>query len=255
MAIFIDVVRSEWIKLRSLRSTYWSLVVAAVAMVGLGALFSSRYDHFGPTERASINPASFSLSGFFMAQLAIGVVGVLIITNEYSTGSIRSTLAAVPQRRTVLGAKAVVLTAVVAVVAIPSSFGAFFAGQAILAGKTTQAHLSDPGALRAVVGAGLYLSALALGALALGAIIRRTAGAIATLAGLVFVLPGLVGALPSSWQNVTRFLPASAGQAIIGHSRFATTHVLTPWTGFGVFCAYVVVAVVVATFTLNRRDA
>jgi hypothetical protein len=112
--------------------------------------------------------------------------------------------------------------------------------------------------LRAVIGAGLYLTVLVTGSLSLGTLIRRPSGAIATVAGLVFVLPGLVGALPSSWQSATRYLPSSAGQAIIGHTRFASasTHtLLSPWTGFGLFCAYVAATFVAAAINLNHRDA
>ena len=254
--VLFDAIRSESIKLRSVRSTYWTLTLAAVAMVGLGSLFASRYTHLTPAEQASVDPASYSLSGFFLAQLAIGVLGVLVMTSEYSTGSIRATLAALPQRLTLLTAKAIVLLTATAPVAIAGSFAAFFAGQATLPAGVA-VHLNDPGVLRAVLGAGLYLTVLGVGSLALGALIRRPAGAIATVVGLVFVLPGLVAALPTSWVNVTRYLPSSAGQAIIGHTRFASksgSNLLSPWAGFGLFCGYVAVAFAAAAITLNRRD-
>jgi len=256
--IMTGAILSEWVKLRSVRSTYWTLGLAAVAMIGLGALFASRFDHLTPAEQANINPASYSLSGFFLAQLAVGVLGVLAIANEYSTGSIRATLIALPQRRTLLGAKAIVVVAVTAPVAIGSSFAAFEAGQTILSPATSSARLGDPGVARAVIGAGLYLTVLGLGSLALGALIRRAAGAIATVVGLVFVLPGLVGALPTSWQTVTRYLPSSAGQAIIGHTRFASASshtLLAPWAGFGLFCGYVAATYLAALVALDRRDA
>ena len=253
--IVVDVVRSEWIKLRSVRSTYWTLLVVPVAMIGLGVLFASRFDHLSPSARVTANPASYSLSGFFLAQLAIGSLGVLIMTNEYSSGGIRATFAAVPQRITLLHGKIIVLTAVAAVVGIASSFGAFFAGQAALSGQTAVAHLGDPGVLRAVIGSGLYLTLVALLGLAFGALIRRSAGAVAALFGLVFVLPGLVAALPSSWQSATRFLPSATGQAIIGRTKFAPTHVLSPWLGFGLFSCYAAFALVSAAFLLRSRDA
>lgn len=255
--VLADAVRSEWIKLRSVRSTYWTLTLTAVAMVGLGALFASRFTHLTPAEQASISPASYSLSGFFLAQLAVGVLGVLTMASEYSTGSIRATLTALPQRPTMLAAKAVVLLSVTAPVTVAASFAAFLVGQAILPASVA-AHLDDPGVLRSVIGAALYLIVLGLGSLTLGALIRRASGAIATVVGLVFVLPGLVGALPSSWQSVTRYLPSSAGQAIIGHTRFASAsnrNLLSPWAGFGLFCTYVAVTAVAAAITLVRRDA
>jgi ABC-2 type transport system permease protein len=249
------VARSEWTKLRSVRSTYWTILAAAAAMIGLAglisAVFVNRYNHLNPADKASFHPVAFSLSGIFLAQLAIGVLGVLVITAEYSTGSIRSTLAATPQRRTVLGAKAAVFAAVTAVVGIAASFGAFFVGQAILSGKGIEAHIGDPGALRAVVGAGLYLAVLGLLALGLGTLIRHSAGAIASLFGLRFVLPGIVSALPTSWDRaISPYLPSNAGQALIGAGH-GGSDLLSPWVGFAVFCAYAVAAGIM----LRRRDA
>ncbi|MEA2589607.1 MAG: type transport system permease protein [Actinomycetota bacterium] len=254
-----DVVRSEWTKLRSVRSTYWTLLAAAAAMVGLAGLLSAvyvnRYDTLSAAEKARFHPVVFSLNGLFLAQLAIGVLGVLVITAEYTTGSIRSTLAAVPQRATVLAAKAAVFSAVTATVGIAASFGAFFVGQAILSGKGIGANIGDPGALRAVVGAGLYLAVLGLLALGLGTLIRRTAGAIAAVFGLIFVLPGIVAALPSSWNTaISPYLPSNAGQAILGAGRGGAA-ALSPWVGFGVFCAYAAAALVASVIMLARRDA
>lgn len=255
--VMVDAVRSEWIKTRSVRSTYWTLLAAMIAMVGLGALFASRYSQLTPSEQITINPTSYSLSGFFLAQLAVGVLAVLAMTSEYSTGSIRATLCSLPQRLTLLAAKSAVLIAITLPVATAASFAAFYTGQAILPTHAA-AHLGNPGVLRSVLGAGLYLTALGVGSLALGALIRRAAGAIATVVALVFVLPGIVGALPTSWQNVTRYLPSSAGQAIIGHTRFASTSnhaLLSPWTGFTVFIGYVAFALTTAAITLERRDS
>jgi ABC-type transport system involved in multi-copper enzyme maturation permease subunit len=253
-----DLLRSEWTKLRSVRSTYWTLFAAALSMVGLATLLSAvyvnRYDRVSNARRATFHPVAFSLSGIFLAQLAIGVLGVLIITAEYSSGSIRSTFTAVPQRRAVLVAKAAVFAAVTAVVGVGASFAAFFVGQAILSGKGIGAQIGDPGALRAVVGAGLYLAVLGLLALGLGALIHHSAGAIAAVFGLVFVLPGIVAALPSSWDKaISPYLPSNAGQAIIGTSHGVAS--LSPWAGFGIFCAYATAALVAAAVMLQRRDA
>jgi ABC-2 type transport system permease protein len=199
----LDLVRAEWTKLRTLRSTWWTLTLTVAGMVVLGALFCARYGIGGisPADRVSFDPSAWSLSGFFLAQLAVGVLGVLAITSEYHSGSIRATLAAAPQRLLVLGAKAVVLAASTTVVGIASALAAFLVGQAILAHKGLQAHLGDPGVARAVVGAGLYLAVLSLLALGVGTLVRSTVGATAVVVGLVFILPGIVGALPASWED------------------------------------------------------
>jgi ABC-2 type transport system permease protein len=254
----VDAMRSEWTKMRSVRSTYWTLLVAGGMMVGLAALFCgayvSRYDRLSPLERATFRPITFSLNGVFLAQLAIGVLGVLVMTSEFGTGMIRATFTAMPQRRLVLAAKATVFAAAAAAVGIASSFAAFFAGQAILAQKGIGVSITHPGALRSVFGAGLYLTVLGLLALGLGTIIRRTAGSIATLFGIVFVLPILVAQLPSSWSDpISKYLPSSAGLAIIGGERGTTT--LSPWVGFGVFCLYAAAALAVGAVSLARRDA
>jgi ABC-type transport system involved in multi-copper enzyme maturation permease subunit len=221
-----DVARSEWVKLRTVRSTYWTLLLTGAGMTGFGALLTAAYArHYGTlaaAARRGFDPAAYSLSGFFLAQLAIGVLGVVVITSEYATGSIRSTFAAAPQRITVLAAKAAVFGAAAAATGIASAVAAFYAGQAILAGKGLQVRIGDPQALRSVLGAGLYLAVLGLLALGLGTLIRRTAGAIAAVAGLVIILPVLVQGLPSSWQDaITQYLPSAAGQAIIGRTKFA----------------------------------
>jgi len=258
--LFPDVLRSEWIKFRSVRSTYWTLVVTVVGMIGLGSLFSeayiSRYDHLSGLERLVVRPVSRSLGGFFLIQLAVGVLGVLVITSEYSTGSIRATLSAVPQRKTVLVAKTVVFGATVLAIGVVSSFAAFFVGQAILSQRGLGVTLSFPGAVRAVFGTALYLTVVGLLSLGLGTMLRRTAGAISAMVALLLILPGVVNALPSSWQNViTPYLPSVAGEALIGRSPLAPDHLLSPWVGFGVFCAYAAAALVVGGVLLVRRDA
>ena len=255
-----DLVRAEWTKLRTVRSTWWALALTMVGMVVLGALFCARYGIGGisPADRASFDPAAWSLSGFFLAQLAVGVLGVLAVTSEYATGSIRATLAATPQRRAVLGAKAVVVGTSTLLVGVASSFAAFLVGQAILAHKGLQAHLGDPGVLRSVLGAGLYLAVLCLLALGLGTLVRSTVGATAVVVGLVFILPGIVGALPSSWETaVTPDLLSDAGQALIRRTKFAPQglHLLSPWVGFAVVCAYAAAALATAAVVLRRRDA
>ena len=256
-----DLARSEWIKLCTVRSTYWTLLLTVVGMAGFGALltaaYARHYNTVSAAARRAFDPAAYSLSGFFLAQLAISVLGVTVITSEYATGSIRSTFTAAPQRVSVLAAKAAVFAAVAATAGIASSFAAFFTGQALLAGKGIGTTLGGPGALRSVIGAGLYLAILGLLALGLGTLIRRTAGAIAAVAGLIILLPLLVQGLPSTWQAaITRYLPSVAGQAVIGRTKFAPPgHLLPPWAGFALFCAYTAAVLTAAALTLNRRDA
>lgn len=256
-----DLARSEWVKLRTVRSTYWTLLLTAIGMVGFGTLLTAAYArHYTATSTAARNafdPAAYSLSGFFLAQLAIGALGVVIIASEYTTGSIRSTFAAAPQRVPVLAAKGAVFTAAAALTGIVSSFAAFLLGQAVLAGKGIGTHLDDPGVLRSVFGAGLYLAVIGLLALGLGALIRRTAGAIAAVVGLLVILPVLVQGLPASWQAaIIRYLPSVAGQAIIGRTKFTPPGpLLSPWPGFALLCAYALAILTAAAIAVNRRDA
>jgi ABC-2 type transport system permease protein len=257
-SIIPGVLSSEWTKLRTVRSTYWTLVAAATAMIGLSAIvcavYVAQYSSLTAKDKATFNAASFSLAGGFLAQLAIAVLGVLVITNEYGSGMIRATFAAVPQRLTVLAAKAAVFAAVTLVVSTAACFIAFFLGQSILSAKGINVGIGAPGALRLVVGSGLYLATLGLLALGLGTIIRRTAGAIAMVFGLIFVLPGVASLLPSSMDVIQKYLPSNAGQALISGSARSSTN-LSPWVGFGVFVLYAVVALVIAGVTLVRRDA
>jgi ABC-2 type transport system permease protein len=257
-SILPNVVDSEWAKLRTVRSTYWTLLAAAVAMIGLAvvvcSVYVAQYGGLSVKEKATFDPVTSSLAGGFLAQLAIAVLGVLVITNEYGSGMIRATFAAVPQRLTVLAAKAAVFAAVTLVVSTAACFVAFFLGQAILSSKGIGVGIGAPGALRTVIGTGLYLAVLGLLALSLGTIIRRTAGAIAAVFGLIFVLPSLASLLPSSMNALQKFLPSNAGQALVSGSATSATS-LSPWVGFAVFCVYAVIALVIAGAMLVRRDA
>jgi ABC-2 type transport system permease protein len=260
------VIKSEWVKLRSVRSTIWSLLAAFLIVVALGILISlARASHLHNESRhdqVTFDATGTSLAGTFLAQLAIGVLGVLLITGEYSTGMVRATFGAVPHRLPVLWAKAIVFAVVAFVLMLIAAFIAFFGGQAAFSGKhldpsiTTKAintSISDPGVLRAVIGAGLYLMLVGVFGLALGALIRSTAGGIATLFGLLLVLPIIVNFLPGNWStDIQKYLPGSAGQSIMNvvHDNDS----LSPWVGFAVFCAYVAVALAAAGFSLVRRD-
>jgi ABC-2 type transport system permease protein len=254
-----DVLRSEWTRLRTVRSTYWTLVSAAAAMVGLSAIVCSAYiaqfDKLSASDKAKFNPVTFSLSGGGLAQLAVGVLGVLIITNEYSSGMIRTTFAVTPQRITVLAAKAMVFFVVTFVVTTLAAFAAFFVGQAILSSEQFGVDIGAPGALRSVVGTGLYLGVLGLLALGLGTLSRKTAGGIAALVGILFILPVVVSLLPDSINGIQKYLPSNAGQEIVYGSGQSSSDVLSPWAGFSVFCLYATVTLGVAAVVLARRDA
>jgi ABC-2 type transport system permease protein len=254
-----DVLRSEWTRLRTVRSTYWTLVGAAVAMIGLSAIVCSveiaQFDKLTVADKATFNPVTFSLVGGGLGQLGIGVLGVLIITNEYASGMIRTTFAATPQRLTVLAAKATVFGIVTFFVTTLSAFGAFFVGQAILSRKDFGVSIGAPGAVRSVVGAGLYLAVLGLLALGLGTLIRKTAGAIAALFGVLFIVPVIVSLLPSSINGMQKYLPSNAGQEIMFGSGQHSSDVLSPWVGFGVFCLWAIVILGVASVVLVKRDA
>jgi ABC-2 type transport system permease protein len=258
---FAALLRAEWTKLWSVRSTLWSLLVTIAIIVGLGALFCAarvaRADHLDPGELANFDATGFSLNGIFLAQLAVGVLGVLVMSSEYATGQIRATFGATPQRNLVLAAKVAVYMVVVFVVGIIACFAAFFIGQSILAGSTkfNNASLSDPGALRAVIGGAIYLSVLGALGIGLGTILRRTAGAIAALVGLLLILPILVNFLPSPWNtDISKYLPLQAGNAVFHTAKLASTD-LSLWVGFAVFCAYAVASLAIGAVLLARRDA
>jgi ABC-2 type transport system permease protein len=253
------VLNSEWIKFRTLRSTFWSLVVAAGAMVALGLMFSavitSKWTTMNPLRRAEFNAVTVPLRGYFLGQLAVGVLGVMVITGEYSTGMIRASLSAVPKRLPVLWAKAVVFAAVVWVVTTVTAFACFFIGQAFFQTKHIDATLSTPAALRIVLGTGLYLTVVGLLGVGLGAIIRSTAGAIAALFGILLVVPVLGEVLNfTSWgDKINPYLPSNAGQQLLAVA--PDPGMMHPWAGFALFTGYAAAALAVAAYLLKRRDA
>jgi ABC-type transport system involved in multi-copper enzyme maturation permease subunit len=254
----LDTIRSEWTKLRTVRTTWYCLLVVLAGSIAVGGLvsaaFAAHWAKMSATERATFDPTFRSLSGLFLAQLAVGVLGVLVITAEYSSGMIRSTLAAVPDRREVLAAKVAALAPVALVVSTIACIGSFLVGQAILSGKGLGVSIAHPAVLRAVLGGGLYLTALALFGLGLGTICRRTAAGLSAFVGLVLVAPIVVRMLPSSWgNNIAKFLPSEAGQALV--SVRTVSNQLAPWTGFAVLCAWTAAALVVGGFLIARRDA
>jgi ABC-type transport system involved in multi-copper enzyme maturation permease subunit len=259
---FLNLLRAEWTKIRSVRSTVWTLATFGVVAVGFTALISwlTETNWNGPRAadrdaRAVSDPVGFILgTGIGLGQLAICVLGVLVITNEYSTGVIRASLLAVPRRIPLLAAKAVVFAVLLLVVAEIVSFGSFFLGSAILHPRVA-VSLSGQGVTRAVVGAGLYLTVIGLLALAAGTLIRHTAGAIATVIGVVLVLPILTGLLPGSWgAHINAYLPEQAG-SLITHTHQQSADLLSPWQGFGVLCIWTALLFVAAAYLLERRDA
>jgi len=250
------VVRSEWTKLRSVRSTRWALLAAVVFTIGIAALacaiVSHHYPQMSAHDRADFHPLEINFAGVQLAQLAIGVLGVLVITAEYSTGMIRASMTAVPTRLPVLWAKAIVYAATTLVLMVPAALIAFVVGEAIFSRRNIDVAFSAPGVTRAVIGAGLYLTVVGLFGLGLGAIVRNTAGGIALFAGIMFVLPPLMNVLPASWNRAASpYLPLQAGQAIMS---VTPGNQLAPWTGFGLLCAYAAAALAVAAVLLRRRD-
>ncbi len=253
------VVESEWTKFISLRSTLWSLGVGMFLTIAFPLLFAlvtaTHWAHMSPGDRAGRHPLDIALAGVNVAQLAIAVLGVLVITGEYSTGMIRSTLLAVPKRLPVLWAKLGVFAAVSFVLTVPAVFIAFYASQAILnTHHILQISLSDPGVARCLIGGALYVMLVGIFALAIGAIVRNTAGGIAAFAGIFFVLPPLMNVLPTSWNNaISQYLPSEAGRQLF--SLHHAAHSLTPLAGGAIMVAYCAAAVALAAFLLVRRDA
>lgn len=251
---------SEWTKLRSVRSTIWSLVILVVLALGFTALFMAltvaNWSKEDPAQRAqiTIDPAGAVLSGLGFAQLAVCVLGVLVISSEYSTGMIKASLLAVPKRIPVLVAKGIVFGLLILVVGEIVCFASFFVGAPILHSKVPVA-LGDPGVLRAVIGGGLYLAMLSLFSLAIGAIVRHTAAAITGVIGFVLVIAPLMQLLPGSvGKHIHAYLPTEAGH-MIAQSHPQKHDLLGPWQGFGVFALWTAVLLIIAAVLLRRRDA
>jgi ABC-type transport system involved in multi-copper enzyme maturation permease subunit len=247
------VVASEWLKFRSLRSTLMVLGAAVVAMVVFGAILGHN-----TRNPAGLDPedvvASGPLQGYYLGQLLIGSLGVLVVSGEYSTGMIRATLGAVPRRLPVLLAKVIVFFGVVATAMVAASVAAFLVAQAFLSGYRPTYPLSDPDVLRVVVGTGVYLTLIGLLGGALGWIVRSTPGALVALFGVILVLPVLLLLFNGSWaEHVRAWLPTGAGASFSTSLRMPGA--LAPWPGLVVMVGWVVMAHVVAAVLLRRRDA
>ena len=258
---FRDLLRSEWTKIRSVRSTMWALGSLVVLTIGFTSLLTwlttSQWDTFDPASRQQVlaDPTSQILgSGFQFSQLAICVLGVLVMTGEYSTGTIRASVLAVPARTPMLAAKAIVFAVLVFVVAEIAAVPSFFLGSAILHSRVS-VSLTDPGVFRAIIGVGLYIAMLGVFAIAIGTLVRHTAGAITGIIGFVLVLSPLALLLPGTvGAYIHAYLPTVAGQQIATTVQ-APDQLLGPWQGFGVFSLWTIALMLVANFALTHRDA
>jgi ABC-type transport system involved in multi-copper enzyme maturation permease subunit len=286
--------RSEFTKLRSVRSTYWTIAAMFIVSVGVAAIAGfaiANNIHNNPGNKAGMDATQASLIAFFeFGQLIIAVLGALVITSEYSTGMIRTSLTAQPRRGTVYAAKLIVFTTVALIVSMITSFTSFFVGQAAMAGSGVSASLfhsvtipanaimsapaGGPGSgppkvtfsgttvispgtvLTAIIGCALFVTVAALIAFALGSIIRHTAGAITSAIGLLFVLPVIVAILPDTWRwDIIRFMPDSAGRVLSVTIGQHNPHLWSAWPQFGVTVLYAVVLLAVGAYLFRKRDA
>jgi ABC-2 type transport system permease protein len=254
---FGGALRSEFTKIRSVRSTYWTLIALVVVTIGIGALACVGAVSRGADHGPLFDATQRSLAGLILGQLIIVVLGALTVTSEYSTGMIRTSLTVQPRRGTVLAAKGVVFALVTLVTGLVASFVSFFIGQAILSTKNLGVSLGDPNVLRAVIGGGLFLAVCGMLAFGLGTLLRHTAGAITASIGLLFVLFVLINFLPSSWQNhVDKWIPFNAGSQIWSTIPVhGNPPMFSPWTGFAVFAGYAVIAIIAGTVAFRKRDA
>lgn len=259
--VFRGALVSEWTKLRTLRSTYWTLLAAAVITVGYTALTSgamaAQWDAMPEQARANMpSPLFFSLVGTQLGQLVIAVLGVLVISSEYRTGMIHSSLVAVPQRLRMLLAKTIVFLVVAFVASEVIAFASFFVAQAFFATQGVAASLADQGVTRVVIGAGLYLTASGAFGLAVGALVRNTAGSITIAVAGLLVLPGLASQLPGEWgETVGMYMISNPGQQVMRLEGGVAASSVGPWVGYGVFWAWIAAIFVAAAVLLQRRDA
>jgi len=249
------LLRSEWTKLRSLRSTMWTLGLTVALGIGISAIACAETRvHWSSTQASGFDPTSTSLIGVFFGQLTVGVLGVLVMSGEYGSGTIRATFSAAPRRPLVLAAKAAVFGFVALVVAEVVAFLSFFVGQALLSAPAVHSTIGSPGALRAVAGSGIYLCLIGLFALGIATIVRHTAGSISAFLGILLVVPVIIRALPASLANaIEKFMPDHIGAAVV--SLHMGQETLGPWVGLAVLCGYAVVLLLIGGVVLVRRDA
>lgn len=260
-ASFGRLLLAEWTKLRTVRSTVWSLVALVVLAVGITtlalAVTAANWSQADPGDKAELlaDPTRRILgAGVLLSQLAVCVLGVLVTAGEYSTGMIRSTLLASPHRLRTLAAKCVDFTVLVLILSELIGFSCFFIGRALI-WKHAPVNLSDPGVTSAVVGYGLYMAMLGLFATAIGQLVRHTAGAITAVIALVLLLVPLAQLLPGTvGKHIGAYLPTNAGGLIMSvHPQ--SDQLLSPWQGYGVFAIWTVVLLAIAGWLLVKRDA
>jgi ABC-2 type transport system permease protein len=248
-----QVVRAEVIKLRSLRSTKWTMLAVVAGSLLVTFLATHSIERQGRGAFIGFDPTNVSLTGLALGSLAIGVLGVLAITGEYGSGTIRASLAATPRRPLFLAGKAVVVGAVSLAVGEVMTFACFFLGQGILSGHAPTAAIGQPGVLSALVLSGTYLALLGLFGLGLGLIIRNTAGALAAFVGILFLLPLVLQPLAAQ-GNPGRFTP----ELILANSVATVVHQagqLSPATGFLWMVFYCAVTLVAGGLVIAHREA
>ncbi len=253
-----SVTRAEWIKFRTVRSTATGYLVTFALTIGIGALIATairgRWQTMDPLAKLAFDPVATSLGGTLFAQFAVGVIGILFITSEYATGSIRTTLAATPRRVQLVVAKLLVLLSTTAVVAETVVIVAFLVGQRIFTGVVPTASIASGPVLRAVLLGGVYLTLLAGFGFGIGLILRHQSAAISVFTSLLLVVPIVIFVLPQSWQNsITRYEPSALGRAMM--STTPPAQLFASWPATGVLAVYVTCALATGTYLLVRRDA
>jgi len=256
----LRVLRSEWAKFWSLRSTWITLGLALLFIVAFGLIASARYGSQVASGQqveghlAGSTAVSLSLFGINFAQLVLGVLGVLVTAGEYSTGMIRSTLAAVPRRLPVLWSKTAVYGLVALAVGSAGAFAAFVIGSGFISATPVALPLSGAGVVRSLLAAGLYLALVAVIGIALGALLRSIAAGIAVLVAVLLLIPGLVALLPASWESdISPYLPSNAGESMYALHQVAPA--LSPLAGLAVLGGWTVLALAGAAYRLLRSDA
>ncbi|MFE7118681.1 ABC transporter permease [Streptomyces sp. NPDC057654] len=256
MAVAQQVLRSEWTKIKSVRSTAWTLGLAAVVTIALGALISAvsknGFKDLSQEDRLTFDPTLISFAGMGLGQLAMIVFGVLVVSNEYSTGMIRTSLAAVPQRGTFLFGKVAIATVLAFVVGMVTSFVTFFVGQGMLGDHS--ASLGDPGVLRAVVGGGLYMTLITVFSMGITAVLRSPVLSLGVLMPFFFLVTNILGSV-SATKKVGQYFPDQAGGKIMQVVPTNDDAPYGPWGGLAIMVLWVVTALFFGYLSLKRRDA
>ena len=262
---FGGVLRSEWIKLRSLRSTVWSYIAVIVISLGMALLLTlttatggeGAPDILGGSAEQQVGLfVQSSTFGVFLTQLVVAVLGVLVMSGEYGTGMSRSTFTAVPRRLPVLAAKAAVLFVVTFLVGLVAMVGSYLVSTAVYAGYDVSASLADPDLFMPMLGASLYLALVAVFSLGVGFMVRSSAGGIGIVLALLLVVPTILQLIPADWaQDVHPYLLSMAGTNMFAPAELTGTEVLTAWQDLLVVLAWVSASLAGAAALLVKRDA